>query len=215
MKLRNRMKDSLSLIFPVRDCQNQIGARIESLLEILTELSSDVQMIAVDDESTDATPEVLDDLRRKYPQLDVVRKQKAYGPVQSVESVLGFARGDFIFLHQSYDPVDFDEVIQLWKLRKDEQLVIARAATRVRRIDQRLLQRLYDWGRKLEENWPATKTVSNGLQMMRRDGVTSLSGIKDTLEELEVTHQSHRRITAPRFMHPQPEPAETASKVLR
>jgi len=109
------------------------------------------------------------------------------------------ARGEFIFLHQSYDPIDFEEVLQLWKLRKDEQLVIARAATRVRRIDQQLLQRLNDWGRKLEEHWPAPRTVVNGLQMMRKEGIKSLAKIKDSEEDLEVTHQSHRRITGPKF----------------
>ncbi|HUP77097.1 MAG TPA: hypothetical protein VM260_00960, partial [Pirellula sp.] len=116
----------------------------------------------------------------------------------------------FIFLHQSYDPIDFEEILQLWQLRKDEQLVIARAATRVRRIDQQLLQRLHEWGRKLEEHWPATRSVVNGLQMMRKEGVKSLSSVKDSAEELEVTHQSHRRITAPKFI--QSIPASVTAK---
>lgn len=193
------MRESLSVIFPVRDIQSEIQKRVQELLEQLCELSSDVQLIAVDDQSEDATPEILDDLRRQYPQLNMVRNNRSVGPAQSVESVLCLARGDFIFLHQSYDSIDFEEVAQLWKLRKDEQLVIARAATRVRRIDQQLLQRLNDWGRKLEDHWPATKTVANGLQMMRKDGIKSLAKIKDSEEDLEVTHQSHRRISGPKF----------------
>jgi glycosyltransferase involved in cell wall biosynthesis len=193
------MKDSLSVLFPVRDKQSLIKSRIEYLLERLCELSSDVQLIVVDDESSDATPEILDDLRRKYPQVDVIRKQQSVGPVHSVESALYLARGEFIFLQQSYEPIEFEEVLQLWKLRKDDQLVIARAATRVRRIDQQLLQRLQNWGRRLEENWPANKAAGGGLQMMKRSGVTSLSNVKDSLEDLEVTHQSHRRITPPKL----------------
>ncbi len=61
------MRDSLSIIFPVKDRQSEIQRRIERLLELLCELSRDVQLIAVDDESTDATPEILDELRRQYP----------------------------------------------------------------------------------------------------------------------------------------------------
>ena len=193
------MKDSLSILFPVRDKQNIIGSRVESLLENLCEISSSVQMIIIDDGSTDATPEILDDLRRKYPQIEVLRKQIAVGPTAAVESSLYLARGEFIFLHQSYDPIELDEIRQLWGLRKDEQLVIARAATRVRKIDNQLLQRLQDWGRKLEENWPASKGANGGLQMMKRTGVTSLSAVRDSLEELEVTHQSHRRISPPKI----------------
>ena len=198
------MRESLSIIFPVRDRQAEIESRIIGLLDLLCELTHDVQLIVVDDQSEDATPEILDNLRRQYPQVNVVRNNKAVGPAQSVESVLCLAKGEFIFLHQSYESIDVEEILQLWQLRKDEQLVIARAATRVRRIDQQLFQRLHEWGRKLEEHWPVPRAVVNGLQMMRKEGVKSLSKIKDSSEELEVTHQSHRRITAPKFIQGAP-----------
>ena len=193
------MRESLSIVLPVRDRQSSIQSRTEELLELLCELSDDVQILMVDDHSGDATPEILDDLRRTYPQVDVVRHPRSLGPSQAAESVLHKARGEFIFLHQSYDQVDFEEVMQLWQLRRDDQLVIARAATRVRRIDQRLLQRLQDWGRRLEEQWPVARSVAHGLQMMKREGVQGLSQIRDTSSELEVTHQSHRRISGPKF----------------
>ncbi|MBM3966652.1 MAG: glycosyltransferase [Planctomycetes bacterium] len=193
------MRESLSIVLPIRDRQSSIQSRTEDLLELLSELSDDVQILVADDHSCDATPEILDDLRRMYPQVDVIRHPRSLGPSQAAESVLHKARGEFIFLHQSYDQVDFEEVMQLWQLRRDDQLVIARAATRVRRIDQRLFQRLQDWGRRLEEQWPVAKSVAHGLQMMNRDGVQGLSQIRDTASELEVTHQSHRRISGPKF----------------
>ena len=207
------MRESLSIIFPVRDRQAEIESRVVGLLELLCELTREVQLIVVDDQSEDATPEILDNLRRQYPQVNVVRNNKAVGPAQSAESVLCLAKGEFIFLHPSYESIDFEEIQQLWQLRKDDQLVIARAATRVRRIDQQLLQRLNEWGRKLEEHWPVPKAVVNGLQMMRKEGLKSLPRIKDSSEDLEVTHQSHRRITAPKFIQGAPaaahQPAET------
>jgi len=207
------MLESLSIIFPVRDRQAEIESRVVGLLELLCELTREVQLIVVDDQSEDATPEILDNLRRQYPQVNVVRNNKAVGPAQSAESVLCLAKGEFIFLHPSYESIDFEEIQQLWQLRKDDQLVIARAATRVRRIDQQLLQRLNEWGRKLEEHWPVPKAVVNGLQMMRKEGLKSLPRIKDSSEDLEVTHQSHRRITAPKFIQGAPaaahQPAET------
>ena len=109
------MRESLSVIFPVRNIQSEIQKRVQDLLEQLCEISNTVQLIAVDDQSDDATPEVLDDLRRQFPQLNVIRNNRSEGPAQSVESVLCLARGDFIFLHPSYDPIDFEEVTQLWK----------------------------------------------------------------------------------------------------
>ncbi|HUP79798.1 MAG TPA: glycosyltransferase, partial [Pirellula sp.] len=82
------MRESLSIIFPVRDRQSEIKKRVEGLLDLLCELSHEVQLIVVDDRSEDATPEVLDELRRKYPQVNVVRNMNSVGPAQSVESVL-------------------------------------------------------------------------------------------------------------------------------
>ncbi len=194
------MKDSLSIILPVKNIQADTESRIVGLLEFLCEIATDVQVIVVDDGSEDATAEILDDLRRIYPQIAVSRKQTSVGPESAAESSLHLANGEFIFLHQSFDPIDYEEIQQLWKLRRDEQLVIARAATRVRRVDQGLLQKLQEWGRKLEDNWPQPRATSGGLQMMRRDGVKGLSGIRDSLEDLEVTRTSHRKISPPKFL---------------
>jgi glycosyltransferase involved in cell wall biosynthesis len=194
------MRESLSIIMPVRDRQSTIQARTESLLELISELSSEIQIILVDDYSTDATPEILDDLRRRYPQVDVTRNPRSMGPAQAAELALPKARGEFIFLHQSYDSIDCEELLQLWQLRRDDSLVIARAATRVRRIDNGLLQRLQDWGRRLEEQWPQQRHAWTGLQMMKRSGLASLSEVKDSREDVEVTHQSHRRISGPNVL---------------
>jgi hypothetical protein len=46
--------------------------------------------------------------------------------------------------------------------------------------------------------------------MMKREGVQGLSQIRDTSSELEVTHQSHRRISGPKFGQ-----LESASKSTR
>lgn len=194
------MRESLSIIMPVRDRQATIESRTETLLEMLSELSSDVQVILVDDSSTDATPEILDDLRRRYPQITIKRNARSLGPAESVEMALPAARGEFIFLHQSYETVDWEELLQMWQLRRDEQLVVARAATRVRRIDSGLLQRLQNWGRKLEEQWPEQRQGWNGLQMMRRSALKSMAGDPDMAEAMEVTHQSHRRISGPKVL---------------
>lgn len=191
------MQESLSIIVPVRDRQSTIEARTESLLELVSELSRNIQMILVDDHSSDATPEVLDDLRRRFPQVEVMRNRRTLGPSQSAELALPRARGDFIFLHPSYDPVDFGELVQLWRLRRDDQLVIARAATRVRRVDTGFLHRLSQWGRRLQPTASQPPNQWDGLHMMKRSGIHSLAAQGGEEEQVEVTHQSHRRLASP------------------
>ena len=119
--------ESLSIILPTSNRQETIAERLLSLLENLSELSSHVQLIIVDDGSKDATPEILDDLRRVYPQIEVNRLPKQLGPAAAVQYGLRKATGDFVFAHESYDKVDMAEVKQLWSLRTDPELVMARA----------------------------------------------------------------------------------------
>jgi hypothetical protein len=97
--------------------------------------------------------------------------------------------------------------MQLWQLRRDNQLVIARAATRVRRIDNGFLQRLQSWGRRLEEQWPSDRPAWTGLQMMKRSGIQSLAEVRSSDDEVEVTHQSHRRISGPNIAKPHAVPS--------
>ncbi|MFO0013055.1 MAG: glycosyltransferase family 2 protein [Planctomycetota bacterium] len=200
------MQESLSIIVPVRDRQSTIAARAESLLELVSELSRTIQLILVDDFSSDATPEVLDDLRRKYPQIEIIRNRKTLGPTQAAEQALHRATGDFIFLHPSYDPVDFDELVQLWRLRRDDQLVVARASTRVRRVDTGFIHRLKDWSRRLVQPSANPPSQWNGLHMLRRSGIQHFAATSDTADAVEFSHQSHRRLTSPNLLRDQRAP---------
>jgi len=192
--------ETLSVIFPVSNRQQSVAASIELLLDTLCELAKDVQLIVVDDASSDATPEVLDEVRRCYPQVSTVRMPKQVGPASAVESALTRAVGEFIFLHESYEPIELESLKHLWALRHDSELVIARAATRSKRIDEPLLQRLTAWGKSLEEHWKReTKSLENkplekGLQMMRRETVEMLARIDPKRGDLEVSHLSQRRL---------------------
>jgi hypothetical protein len=190
----NCMQESISIIVPVRDRQSNVGDRTEVLLERVSELSRNIQLILVDDFSSDATPEVLDDLRRKYPQVEVIRNRKILGPSQSAEQALYRATGEFIFLHPSYEPVNFDELIQLWRLRRDDQLVVARASTRVRRIDTGFMHRLKEWSSQLTNPSAAPPSQWNGLHMVRRSGIKDFAVAPDGIDAVEFSHQSHRRL---------------------
>jgi glycosyltransferase involved in cell wall biosynthesis len=188
--------ETLSVILPVANDQHGLVARLESLLERLSELTSNVQIVVVDDGSRDATAEVLEDLRCLYPQITSHRLAKSLGPALAVESALRLADGDFIFLHESYESIDLESLTQLWGLRHDRELVVARASTRRKRIDEPLMQRLNAWGKSLEEYWKReTKSLDERpLQMMKREAVESLSRIDPEQKSIEVSHLSQRRL---------------------
>jgi dolichol-phosphate mannosyltransferase len=203
------MQESLSIIVPVRDRQSSVQARAESLLELVSELCRNIQLILVDDCSSDATPEVLDDLRRKYPQIEVMRNRQILGASQAAEQALHRAKGDFIFLHPSYEPVDFDELVQLWRLRRDEQLVVARASTQVRRVDTGFVNRLRDWSGRLLKQSTSPPSTWNGLHMLKRSGIQQLAVAPEANDSIDISHQSHRRFASPKLLREDPQRAKS------
>jgi len=198
--------ETISIILPTSNRQDQLVNRIESLIENVSDLCTQLQIVIVDDGSTDATPEILEDLRRTYPQIETLRTEKKHGPKHAAGIGLYKAVGAFVFIHESYESIDTNAMRQLWSLRNDKNLVVARAGTRTRRIDNVLLDQLAKWGKRIEdsiqENWaasesipaPAPHMVTSGLQMVRRDSLTKLARVDAKEPAFEVSHLSQRSL---------------------
>ena len=194
--------ETISIILPTSNRQDQILSRIESLIESLSDLSDHLQVVIVDDGSTDATPEILEELRLTYPQIETIRNSSQRGPKHAVEMAFDKAVGAFVFIHESYDRVDTIAIRQLWSLRNDKSLVVARTVTRTRRIDNAVLDQLAKWGKRIEENWTHSeathchtpKMISSGLQMVKRDSLSRLARVDAKEPAFEVSHLSQRSI---------------------
>lgn len=196
--------ETLSIVIPTANRQDQIAARVETLIDHVSDLCNRLQIVIVDDASTDATPEILEELQRTYPQVETIRNTSRKGPKFAAEIGLKKAIGTFVFIHDSYDSIDIQAMQQLWSLRNDRNLVVARAGTRTRRIDNAMLEQLAKWGKRLEEQWrPATadavansetELMSGGLQMVRRDSLSKLSRVDSEESAFEVSHLSQRSL---------------------
>jgi glycosyltransferase involved in cell wall biosynthesis len=208
-------EQSISVILPVYNRQNQIFDRIEDLLEDLSVLSDKIEVLLVDDGSEDATPEVLDELRRRYPQVAVLRHTCQLGPSVAVQTGMKAATGDYVFAQESYEPLLLDDLKKLWKLRGEPGVLMARARTRTRRIDQTLLQKLTAWGKQVEEAWQGKPADAVELQMYCRNAIQKLEGRIQDGGELEVAHTSHRRLASPNFPTSANDPKTNRSRASR
>ena len=196
--------ETLSIVIPTANRQDQIAARVETLIDHVSDLCDRLQIVIVDDASTDATPEILEELQRIYPQIEIVRSSSRKGPKFAAEIGLNKAIGTFVFIHDSYDSIDIQAMQQLWSLRNDRNLVVARAGTRTRRIDNAMLEQLAKWGKRIEEHWlpvpveSATNkdkgSLSGGLQMVRRDSLAKLARVDSEEPAFEVSHLSQRSL---------------------
>lgn len=168
------MNDSLSIIVPVRNAEALLHRQVHQLLELLPELTSDFEIVIVDDGSTDHTADTALELAREYPQLRLVCHSEPRGREIAVKTGLSSAQGQTVLVQEDFADVSPTDLRRLWSLRHDRQLVMARTHRQPGVFDADLIERLTTWGQALRNL--ARRASAGGIQMIRRDGAQSLAG---------------------------------------
>ena len=93
------MEGLVSIIIP---CYNHINYVEESILSVLGQSYSDIELIVIDDGSTDGSAELLERLSREYKFRLYI--QENCGLTETLnKAIFGYAKGDFIQLLASDD----------------------------------------------------------------------------------------------------------------
>lgn len=115
------------MILPVRNREETLSARIAQALEVLPELTPRWELLIVDDGSTDATPEVIQDLVRLYPQVNVMHHTAPRGDVACLHGAVQRARGDILLLRAEACDLDLAGLPAMWAQIGTHDLVVARS----------------------------------------------------------------------------------------
>ncbi|GIF20280.1 dolichol-phosphate mannosyltransferase [Actinoplanes tereljensis] len=86
----------LSVVVPVFNEEDVLPLFAERLRPVLDGLGVSYEVLTVDDGSTDATAAVLEVMRRRWPQLRVVRLQRNSGHQNALTAGLHRARGEYV-----------------------------------------------------------------------------------------------------------------------
>lgn len=191
-------QESISVVLPLKDAQVWLKLGAEDLLECLGDLGVRFEVIFVDNGSTDFTAEVIDELRRQYPQVQSIRLKSPRPAAEAVQLGVERSIGEIIFIQEMSAPIRVSDLLRLWALRADKSLLMARAQTSARRVDEQWLQRLMPWSKRFTDSWNETQGRFSGLQMLRRSGLRSISKENPT-GQLEVAHISHHAVAPPKF----------------
>ena len=95
----------LSVVIPAYNEQKTLGDVVEKVLRLPLAL----EVIVVDDGSQDATPGLLADLSRVYPNLYSVRHERNQGKTAAVKTGIAATRGDIVIVQDAdmeYDPAE-------------------------------------------------------------------------------------------------------------
>lgn len=103
-------RPSLSVVIPAYNEQETLRNIIEKVLQLPLAL----EVIVVDDCSQDATPALLADLCRQYPNLRSLRHPRNQGKTAAVKTGIAASSGDIVIVQDAdleYDPAEIPEVI--------------------------------------------------------------------------------------------------------
>jgi GT2 family glycosyltransferase len=122
------LKASLSVFFPVFNGQAAVQSQIAELLEVLPELTSNFELVVIDDGSTDATCEVVHELSTPFPQVHSVVHPARWGQPAAMRTGLLHSSGDIILMRSEACEVGSSCLPKLWKSLSGHDAVLARAA---------------------------------------------------------------------------------------
>lgn len=177
----------MSVVLPVRDGASRIVNRVERVLEALADLTKTSEVVVVDDGSRDATPEVLDELNSRYPQVRIVRHSRPRGLEAAGQTGLERATGDLVFIQETDTAVRIDDMRRLLRMSEDQSIVAARTESTPRAPSPALLRRLRAWGTNADQQveYRADLPRKSSMQMIRRPHLQMLAGPKGSNYRLE------------------------------
>jgi glycosyltransferase involved in cell wall biosynthesis len=88
---------------------------LKEIVERVRQVDLEKEIILVNDCSTDATPRILEELKKSYPDLIVMHHDQNKGKGAAVRTALTRATGDYMIIQDAdleYDPQEFHKVLE-------------------------------------------------------------------------------------------------------
>ena len=154
----------LSVIIPAYNVEKYI---VECLDSCLAQGIDDMEVIVVDDGSTDRTPALLDEYARQHPCVKVV-SQKNQGQSVARNLAIEMAKGDYIYMVDADDRMMEDKVLPIDTMRSAKYDIIG----------LQVMYQLEDgtrrpWSHQMER-WPFDREYATGADFVRSHNIEGL-----------------------------------------
>jgi dolichol-phosphate mannosyltransferase len=132
----------ISVVVPVFNEEENIEPLTRELAEVFAEINRTYEIIFVDDGSTDASPQKIEDLRQQFTGIRVIRFKKNCGQTAAFDAGFKAARGDVVITMDAdlqNDPHDIPAMLPLigqydlvcgWRHKRNDN-VVRRISSRI------------------------------------------------------------------------------------
>jgi glycosyltransferase involved in cell wall biosynthesis len=141
-----RPSAGLSVFFPAYNDSGTIASMVIRAVKAASELTPDYEVIVVNDGSSDATPEIVDELARTYPRVRAVHHSTNRGYGGALQTGFRSATKELIFYTDGDAQYDPAELALLWaQLTADADLVNGYKISRSDPLHRIVIGRLYHY----------------------------------------------------------------------
>lgn len=130
-----------SLVVPFHDEQDSVRELHQRLSDVMRGRYEPVEFVYVDDQSTDATPQILKEIAAEDPRVSVLRLKRNYGQTTALAAGFDYASGDVIISMDGdlqHDPSDIPVMLDAFEATNCDIV----SGWRQKRVDNFLLRRL-------------------------------------------------------------------------
>jgi glycosyltransferase involved in cell wall biosynthesis len=130
-----------SIVVPFHDEQESVRELHRRLSEVMSGRFEPVEFVYVDDQSADATPQVLTEIAAEDPRVSVLRLKRNYGQTTALAAGFDFASGDVIISMDGdlqHDPADIPKMLEAFESTGCDIV----SGWREKRVDNFLLRRV-------------------------------------------------------------------------
>ena len=106
---------SVSVLLPVKNAQSTLAPTVHKILDVVSEISEQIELLIIDDGSVDATSEVAMELTRRYPQVQAICQSRSLGKEAAIRSALQKSTGEIALIHEEEQGTPLDEIAKALK----------------------------------------------------------------------------------------------------
>ncbi|RJP14561.1 MAG: glycosyltransferase family 2 protein [Candidatus Abyssobacteria bacterium SURF_5] len=140
----NPDRPSISIVMPAYNERENIEKAVLSSLAVLRSACDDYEVVVVDDGSLDGTAELLDKMAQEHAALRVIHHDKNYRFGRTLRDGIAAARKNLIFLTDSDNPIDMEDMKKAIPLMEEYDFVNGRRLAREPSLKRILYTAVYN-----------------------------------------------------------------------